>query len=274
MQAATSPDRARSSSKTWTGRSPRRRSARARAQRRRLRQRSALLSRRVPGAAGLRAGARVRGRGRGAGRGRHGLRSGRPRGARAVHCLPEVRRSAAPGTTTSARQRKASGLNAPGGLREYMTLPAYAMYPAAARSRLRARRAVRTAGCRRTRPAARRPAVRRPRRCAGRRHDRPDGIAAARAMGATYVAATARHPHQAADGAGARRGRGVRRRALEGIGEITQPRRAARDVVVETVGGHANTLAGVADVVGVGGRDQRARRVHAAGAAATRSCSS
>lgn len=77
-------------------------------------------------------------------------------------------------------------------------------------------------------------------------------IAAAKAMGATYIGATARHPQQKemalALGADAVFG--------DDAGSIGQLAKATggADVVVETVGGHANTLADALTVVGPGGR--------------------
>lgn len=77
-------------------------------------------------------------------------------------------------------------------------------------------------------------------------------VAAAKAMGATYIAATARHPQQRdmALALGADDVFGDDDAGVRAIGKATR----GADVVVETVGGKANTLADALTVVGVGGR--------------------
>jgi threonine dehydrogenase-like Zn-dependent dehydrogenase len=77
-------------------------------------------------------------------------------------------------------------------------------------------------------------------------------ISAANAMGATYIAATARHPQQRemALALGADEVFGDDADGIRAIGKATK----GADVVVETVGGQANTLADALTVVGVGGR--------------------
>ena len=77
-------------------------------------------------------------------------------------------------------------------------------------------------------------------------------IAAAKAMGATYIAATARHPQQRdmALTLGADEVFGDDAAGIRAIGKATK----GADVIVETVGGQANTLADALSVVGVGGR--------------------
>ena len=148
--------------------------------------------------------------------------------------------------------RKASGLNTAGGLREYMTLPAYTMYklPAGVDYELGALVEPLTVN------------VHGLRLCDLRFGERVAvlgagtiglmGVAAAKAMGATYVAATARHPHQKemalALGADA---------VFDATDEGTSKMNAAvggADVVIETVGGHANTLADALSLVAIGGR--------------------
>ncbi|MHB8376760.1 MAG: zinc-dependent alcohol dehydrogenase [Dehalococcoidia bacterium] len=148
--------------------------------------------------------------------------------------------------------RKGNGLNAPGGLREYMTVPAYAMYrlPPEVDCELGAL----------CEPLA--VCVHGLRLVDLRFGDRVAvlgagtiglmAIAAARAMGAAWVGATARHPHQRAM-AEALGADGVFADTAEGIAQLTAAARGA-DIVVETVGGHANTLQEALTVVGVGGR--------------------
>jgi 2-desacetyl-2-hydroxyethyl bacteriochlorophyllide A dehydrogenase len=148
--------------------------------------------------------------------------------------------------------RKANGLNIPGGLREYMAVPTYAVYklPPEVDCELGAL----------CEPLA--VAVHGLRLVDLRFGDRVAvlgagtiglmAIAAAKAMGATYIAATARHPHQKAM-AEALGADAVFGDDAASIGEIAKATGGA-DVVVETVGGHANTLADAFTVVGLSGR--------------------
>jgi 2-desacetyl-2-hydroxyethyl bacteriochlorophyllide A dehydrogenase len=148
--------------------------------------------------------------------------------------------------------RKANGLNIPGGLREFMPVSSYALYklPPEVDCELGAL----------SEPLA--VAVHGLRLVDIRFGDRVAvlgagtiglmAIAAARAMGATYIAATARHPHQKAM-AEALGADAVFGDDPASIGEIARASGGA-DVVVETVGGHANTLADALTVVGLGGR--------------------
>jgi 2-desacetyl-2-hydroxyethyl bacteriochlorophyllide A dehydrogenase len=148
--------------------------------------------------------------------------------------------------------RKANGLNIPGGLREYMAVPAYALYklPPEVDCELGAL----------CEPLA--VAVHGLRLVDLRFGDRVAvlgagtiglmAIAAAKAMGATFIAATARHPHQKAM-AEALGADAVFGDDAASIGEIAKATGGA-DVVVETVGGHANTLANAFTVVGLSGR--------------------
>ncbi len=148
--------------------------------------------------------------------------------------------------------RKANGLNVPGGLREYMTVPQYAMYklPDEVDFELGALvepLAVDVHGLRLVdMKFGERVAV------LGAGTIGLLTIAAAKAMGASYIGATARHPHQKqmalAMGADA-----VFEATPEGYGALTKATGGA-DVVVETVGGHADTLGQAMSVVGVGGR--------------------
>jgi threonine dehydrogenase-like Zn-dependent dehydrogenase len=72
-------------------------------------------------------------------------------------------------------------------------------------------------------------------------------------MGATFIASTARYPQQremaTVMGADA-----VFDATNEGIGQMAKAVSGGYDVVVETVGGHAETLAQALQVVGIGGR--------------------
>lgn len=148
--------------------------------------------------------------------------------------------------------RKANGLNIPGGLRQYMAVPSYALYklPPEVDCELGAL----------CEPLA--VAVHGLRLVDLRFGDRVAvlgagtiglmAIAAAKAMGATYIAATARHPHQKAM-AEALGADAVFGDDAAGVGQISAATGGA-DVVVETVGGHANTLADAFTVVGLGGR--------------------
>jgi threonine dehydrogenase-like Zn-dependent dehydrogenase len=77
-------------------------------------------------------------------------------------------------------------------------------------------------------------------------------IAAAKEMGAMYIAATARHPHQKE--MALRLGAGeIFDGTNEGIGAMNRAVGGA-DVVVETVGGHADTLGHAFTLVAPGGR--------------------
>ena len=149
-------------------------------------------------------------------------------------------------------ERKANGLNIPGGLGEYLVVQPYALYklPPEVDFELGAL----------CEPLA--VAVHGLRLVDLRFGDRVAvlgagtiglmAIAAAKAMGATYVAATARHPHQKAmaEALGADAVFG------DDPGSIGKPAAATggADVVVETVGGKASTLADAFSVVGLGGR--------------------
>jgi 2-desacetyl-2-hydroxyethyl bacteriochlorophyllide A dehydrogenase len=148
--------------------------------------------------------------------------------------------------------RKANGLNAPGGLREYMTVPAYAMYklPPEVDCELGALvepLAVDVHGLRLV-------DVRFGDRVAilGAGTIGLLTIAAAKAMGATRIAITARHPHQKAmaEAIGADT---VYDATNEGIGKMAADLGGA-DVVVETVGGHADTLGHAMTVAGPSAR--------------------
>jgi 2-desacetyl-2-hydroxyethyl bacteriochlorophyllide A dehydrogenase len=148
--------------------------------------------------------------------------------------------------------RKANGLNAPGGLREYMTVPAYAMYklPDGVDCELGALceplavtvHGLRLADLR----FGERVAV------LGSGTIGLMAVAAAKAMGATWVGATARHPQQRAmaEAVGAD---AVFGDAPDDIAQLAAAAQGA-DVVVETVGGHANTLQEAITVVGTAGR--------------------
>jgi 2-desacetyl-2-hydroxyethyl bacteriochlorophyllide A dehydrogenase len=148
--------------------------------------------------------------------------------------------------------RTAFGLNSPGGLQEYLAVPAYTMYRLPdeidfALGALLEPLTVNVHGLRLV-------DLRFGERVAvlGAGTIGLMGVAAARAMGATYVAATARHPHQKemalALGADA-----VFDATDAGIGQMNAALGGA-DVVVETVGGHADTLAQSLTLVAIGGR--------------------
>jgi 2-desacetyl-2-hydroxyethyl bacteriochlorophyllide A dehydrogenase len=77
-------------------------------------------------------------------------------------------------------------------------------------------------------------------------------IAAAKSMGATYIGATGRHPHQK-EMALALGADDVFGDDAASVGQLARATRGA-DIVVETVGGSANTLADALTVVGLGGR--------------------
>lgn len=149
-------------------------------------------------------------------------------------------------------KRKAFGLNSAGALSEYLALPSYALYklPPEVDCELGAL----------CEPLA--VSVHGLRLADVRFGDRVAvlgagtigllGIAAAKAMGATTVVATARHPQQRemalAVGADA-----VYEATAEGAAKLAAELGGA-DVVLETVGGHADTLGQAFNVVGVGGR--------------------
>ncbi len=148
--------------------------------------------------------------------------------------------------------RKAFGLNAPGGLREYQALPSYTLYklPDAIDFELGALLEPLTVSVHGLRLVdvkfGDRVAV------LGSGSIGLAAIAAARAMGATYVAATARHPQQkamaAALGADA-----VFDATDDGVAKLAKDTGGV-DVVVETVGGEAETLGQALQVVGINGR--------------------
>jgi threonine dehydrogenase-like Zn-dependent dehydrogenase len=149
-------------------------------------------------------------------------------------------------------KRVASGLNAPGGLREYMALPAYTMYPLpegvdCELGALTEPLAVNVHGLRLV-------DVRFGDRVAilGAGTIGLLAIPAARAMGATYVGITARHPHQK-EMARALGADAVFDATNEGVGQLAAATGGA-DVVVETVGGHGETLAQAVTVAGLGAR--------------------
>jgi len=147
--------------------------------------------------------------------------------------------------------RNGYGLNMPGGLREYMTVPAYALYrlPDEIDFELGALcepLAVAVHGL----------------RLVDLRFGERVGvlgagtiglmaIAAAKAMGATYVAATARHPHQRE--MARQLGADAVFDADTGVPQMTAALGGA-DVVVETVGGEAATLGQALGIIGAGGR--------------------
>jgi 2-desacetyl-2-hydroxyethyl bacteriochlorophyllide A dehydrogenase len=149
--------------------------------------------------------------------------------------------------------RKANGLNAPGGLREYMTLPPYTMYklPDEIDFELGALLEPLTVN------------VHGLRLVDLRFGDRVIvlgsgtiglmGIAAARAMGATFVGATARHPQQVemAKALGADM---VASADNDGLNRLIAATGGGADVVIETVGGHADTLADSLRAIAIGGR--------------------
>jgi 2-desacetyl-2-hydroxyethyl bacteriochlorophyllide A dehydrogenase len=148
--------------------------------------------------------------------------------------------------------RRANGLNVPGGLSEYMVVPSYALYPLPPEvdfelGALCEPLAVNVHGLRLV-------DLRFGDRVAvlGAGTIGLLGIAAAKAMGATTIVATARHPQQkemaAAAGADA-----VYDATNEGVAKMAKDLGGA-DIVVETVGGHADTLGQALNVVGVGGR--------------------
>lgn len=149
--------------------------------------------------------------------------------------------------------RKASGLNAAGGLQEYVLFPPYALYklPDEIDTELGALleplivsvHGLRLVDMR----FGDRVAV------LGSGAIGLTAIAAARAMGATYIASTARYPQQremaTVMGADA-----VFDATNEGIAQMAQAVAGGFDVVVETVGGHADTLGHALQIVTIGGR--------------------
>jgi threonine dehydrogenase-like Zn-dependent dehydrogenase len=150
--------------------------------------------------------------------------------------------------------RQASGLNAPGGLREYMTLPAYTMYrlPPEVDFELGALceplavsvHGLRLVDIRFGDTVA----------VLGAGAIGLTAIVAAKAMGATYVAATARHPHQR-DMALTLGADEVFDATSDGVQQMVKATGGGADVVVETVGGHnGDTLAQALQAVAVGGR--------------------
>jgi 2-desacetyl-2-hydroxyethyl bacteriochlorophyllide A dehydrogenase len=149
-------------------------------------------------------------------------------------------------------QRRASGLDIPGGMGEYLVLPPYALYPLPPEVDFEL-----GALCE---PLA--VAVHGLRLVDLRFGDRVAvlgagtiglmAVVAAKAMGATYVAASARHQHQKAM-AEALGADAVFGDDPAGIGQLAAATGGA-DVVVETVGGRANTLGHAFTVVGPGGR--------------------
>jgi len=148
--------------------------------------------------------------------------------------------------------RKANGLNAPGGLREYMTVPAYAMYrlPPEVDCELGALVEPLAVGVHGLRLVD----VRFGDRVAvlGAGTIGLLAIAAAKAMGAVEIVATARHPHQRAM-AQAVGAHAVYDATSEGIAKLAGEFGGA-DVVVETVGGHADTLGQAMTVAGPSAR--------------------
>jgi 2-desacetyl-2-hydroxyethyl bacteriochlorophyllide A dehydrogenase len=149
-------------------------------------------------------------------------------------------------------RRKGNGLNLPGGLGEYITMPAYGAYklPPEVDFELGAL----------CEPLA--VAVHGLRLVNIRFGDRVTvlgagtiglmAIAAAKAMGATFIAATARHPHQKAM-AEALGADAVYGDDADSINQLAKDTRGT-DIVVETVGGQANTLQDALTVVAAGGR--------------------
>lgn len=149
-------------------------------------------------------------------------------------------------------KRQANGINIHGGLREYMALPSYALYklPPEVDFELGALVEPLTVCVHGIKLVdlkfGERVAV------LGAGTIGLMAVAAAKAMGASFVAVTARHPHQKAM-AEALGADAVFSDQPEGIAQLNTAMGGA-DVVVETVGGHANTLADSLNVVGVGGR--------------------
>lgn len=148
--------------------------------------------------------------------------------------------------------RKAFGINAAGGLREYMAVPAYTAYklPPGVDAELGALcepLAVAVHGLRLANIAfGDRVAV------LGAGTIGLCAIAAAREMGASYVAATAKHPQQR-DMARAMGADDIFDPGGDGVGQMAKALGGA-DVVVETVGGRADTFAQTLTLVGTRGR--------------------
>ncbi len=149
--------------------------------------------------------------------------------------------------------RKANGINAPGGLCEYLVVKSYAMYklPPELDCELGALvepLAVDVHGLRIVDlKFGEKVAV------LGAGTIGLLTIAAAKAMGASFIAATARHPHQKAM-ATALGADAVYDPSPEGVAKMGAEIPGGADVVVETVGGHAETLGQAMQIVGVGGR--------------------
>jgi len=149
--------------------------------------------------------------------------------------------------------RKSFGLNHPGGLQEYVTLPAYALYklPDAIDTELGALLEPLIVGVHGLRLVdmrfGDRVAV------LGSGAIGLTAIAAARAMGATFIAATARYPQQR-EMAGVMGADAVFETTNEGTAAMAKAMPGGYDVVVETVGGHADTLGQALQIVAVGGR--------------------
>jgi len=148
--------------------------------------------------------------------------------------------------------RKAFGINTAGGLREYMVLPAYTAYrlPPGVDAELGALcepLAVAVHGLRLANITfGDRVAV------LGAGTIGLCAIAAARAMGAGYIAATAKHPQQR-EMALAMGADDVFDPGADGAGQMAKAL-GGGDVVVETVGGHADTFAQTLTLVGTRGR--------------------
>jgi 2-desacetyl-2-hydroxyethyl bacteriochlorophyllide A dehydrogenase len=148
--------------------------------------------------------------------------------------------------------RKGHGINIPGGLREYITVPAYALYrlPDEIDFELGALcepLAVAVHGLRLVDlKFGEKVAV------LGAGTIGLMSIAAAKAMGASFVAATARHPQQRAM-AQAVGADAVFDATDAGVAQMSAAL-GGTDVVVETVGGEADTLGQALSVIGVGGR--------------------
>lgn len=148
--------------------------------------------------------------------------------------------------------RQVNGLTVPGGLREYMAVPSYALHrlPPEVDFELGALvepLAVGVHGIKLVELKFGERVV-----VLGAGTIGLMAIAAVKAMGAVHVAATARHAHQQAMA----RELGADAVFGDDPASIAQLNAAVggADVVIETVGGHANTLADALSVVGVGGR--------------------
>jgi len=156
------------------------------------------------------------------------------------------------GQSQHCAARKAGGLNAPGGLREYAALPAYTMYklPDEVDFELGALVEPLTVNVHGLRLVD----VRFGDRVAvlGAGTIGLMAIVAAKAMGATYVAATARHPQQK-EMAQALGADAVFDATDDGVAKMARAADGA-DVVVETVGGHAETLSQAMQVAGISAR--------------------